>query len=76
MPGAVVLPEGAPICNCTIPLAVVSVQEGGELPVLMATVLPLGAFSVPVMQVLLQPAKKKKKADRKNKVDDTRDSRW
>jgi len=40
---------------CTIPLAVLSEQEGGELPVLTETLLPLEPFRVPETQVLLQP---------------------
>jgi len=69
-------PEAAPISRCTIPLAVLSVQEGGELPVFTATELPLGAFSVPVMHVLLHPATQSKQAVRPNKVHDTCESRW
>jgi hypothetical protein len=61
---------------CTIPFAVLSVQEGGELPVFTLTVLPLGAFSVPVTHVLLQPAAQTTPALSQNKVDDTRESRW
>ncbi len=76
MPGPDEPPGAAPISRCTIPLAVLSVQEGGELPVFTATVLPLGAFSVPVMQVLLHAAAQSRPAVRQNKVDDTRESRW
>ena len=75
MPGVDEPPEAAPISRCTIPLAVLRVQEGGELPVFTATVLPLKAFSVPVMHVLLQPAAQSRPVVRENKVDDTRESR-
>ena len=62
MPGADVPPAPAPISRWTIPLAVLSMQEGGVLPVFMVTVLPPGEFSVPETQVLLQPAAQSKQA--------------
>lgn len=76
MPGVDVAPGAAPISRCTIPLAVVSGQEGGGLATFTLTVLPPGAFSVPETQVLLHAAAQSKQAVRGNNVDHARESRW
>ena len=69
------MPEAAPISMRTIPLAALSVQEGGGLEDFTVMVLPAGEFSVPETQVLLQPAAQSKQAVSERKLDDTRESR-
>lgn len=54
--------EALPISRWTIPLAVVSVQEGGGLATVTLTVLPPGEFNTPETQVLRQPAVQSKQA--------------
>ncbi len=59
----------------TIPLAVLSAQEGGGLEDFTVTVLPAGEFSVTETQVLLQPAAQSKQAVSGRKLDDTREGK-
>ena len=65
----------APIWMRTIPLAVLSGQDGAGLETLMLTVLPLGEFSAPETHVLLQPAAHTKQAISRSNVDAARESR-
>lgn len=71
--GAETVPEVAPISKCTIPLAAVSVHDGGGLETFILMVLPLGEFSVPETQVLVQPAAQGKQAAKRSKADDVRE---
>ncbi len=77
MPGvdAAITRRAAPISMWTIPLAVLSVQEGGGLETFTVTVLPVGEFSVPEMHVLWQPAAQSKQAGIRRKLGDVRESR-
>ena len=68
-------PDGAPISMWTMPLAVLSVQEGGGLETFTMTVLPAEEFNVPETHVLWQPMAQSRQAVSKRKLDDTCETR-